>query len=254
MEKISLASYSFHKLLEEGMIDLFGYLEATKYHYGVGYADIWNGFLVSYEEEYLKKVRRALDERDLVLANLCCDWAHPWADNEDDLSKQNDMAQKCLKAAEILGAQSVRFDVGVREDDISEQQLEQVSKAFAQYAQRGYDHGYRVGPENHWGASRRLSVQQALYARVNHPGYGMLIHLGNWNLADGETLDGNNVLAAPMAVHTHVDYTQSPRAVELLPPMRAAGYQGVWGVEHHTEVDEYRKVALQLAQVRLAKC
>ena len=59
---------------------------------------------------------------------------------------------------------------------------------------------------------------------------------------------------APLGFHTHIDFDHSPRACEILPAMRAAGYPGVWGVEHHTEEDEYIKVALQLAQVRLAKC
>jgi len=144
--------------------------------------------------------------------------------------------------------------VGVREDTMDERKYDIVVAAFLKYAQRGHDHGYIVGPENHWGASRKLSVQQELFKRVAHPGYGMLLHLNNWNLQDGETLDGNDQAVAKMAVHTHVDFTVSPRSVTVLPALRVAGYEGAWGCEHHTEVDEYRKVALQLAQIRLAKC
>lgn len=43
--EISIASYSFHGLLRDGMIDVFGYLESSKYCYHVDAADIWNGFL-----------------------------------------------------------------------------------------------------------------------------------------------------------------------------------------------------------------
>ncbi|GHU75460.1 hypothetical protein AGMMS49992_19490 [Clostridia bacterium] len=63
-----------------------------------------------------------------------------------------------------------------------------------------------------------------------------------------------DLAAAKLAVHTHVDYNVSPRSCEVLPALRVAGYTGLWGLEHHTEVDEMRKVELQLAQIRLAKC
>jgi sugar phosphate isomerase/epimerase len=254
-EKISVASYSFHKLLSRGMIDIFGYLESTAHRYHVAYADIWNGFLTSYDDEYLAKVKEALDERGLVLGSLCCDGAHPWADKADDMARQNQLAANCLKAAEILGAKTVRFDVGVRDMDITEAQYDVVVKAFAAYAQRGYDHGYTVGPENHWGASRRLSVQRELITRINNPGYGMLLHLGNWYSEDESmSPDQYDRAAAPMAVHTHVDYNHSFMASELLPALRQAGYNGLWGVEHHTEGDEYAKVEVHLANVRLARC
>ena len=74
--RLSVLSYSFRGLLEQGKIDVFGYLEACKYRYNLSIADLWNGFLTSMEEGYLKKVREALDERELVLADLCADNVH----------------------------------------------------------------------------------------------------------------------------------------------------------------------------------
>ena len=76
--KVSVLSYSFRGLLAEGKMDVFGYLEACRYRYGLGAADIWNGFLMNTEDEYLRKVRDALDERELTLADLCVDKAHVW--------------------------------------------------------------------------------------------------------------------------------------------------------------------------------
>ena len=69
--KISIASYAFYGLLKEGVIDLFGYLESCRYRYQVRTADIWNGMLVSTEDDFLIQVKAALDERGLTLANLC---------------------------------------------------------------------------------------------------------------------------------------------------------------------------------------
>ena len=75
---IAIASYAFHGLLRDGMIDLFGYLESSKYRYDLDTADIWNGMLLSTDDDYLVKVRRGLDERGLTLVNLCVDGPHIW--------------------------------------------------------------------------------------------------------------------------------------------------------------------------------
>ena len=254
--QISIASYSFHKLLEDGMIDVFGYLESLRFRYGIPNADIWNGYIKEMNEDEIKKVRKALDDRGLTLANLCCDWAHPWSDDKIELEKQNQLALKMLRFAEILGAKTVRFDVGVQSDDITEAQFDYVAGKFSEYAKIGYNAGFVVGPENHWGASRRLSLQKRLYKEINSPGYGMLLHLGNWLLETGETADGNDRAAAPMAVYTHVAYELALRAEEVLPPLREAGYKGVFGVEHHKEINEYHGVSAQLGRVMYAvsKC
>ena len=79
--KLSILSYSFRGLLNSGMMDVFGYLETCKYRYRLDAADIWNGFLTSTDDGYLRKVRLALDERELVLADLCVDKAHVWDDD-----------------------------------------------------------------------------------------------------------------------------------------------------------------------------
>lgn len=48
--RISILSYSFRGLLEQGKMDVFGYLETCKYRYGLSAADIWTGFLKSTDE------------------------------------------------------------------------------------------------------------------------------------------------------------------------------------------------------------
>ena len=67
---ISVLSYSFRGLFSQGKMDVFGYLETCKYRYSLDAVDIWSGFLPSLDEDYLKKVRFAIDERNLVLADL----------------------------------------------------------------------------------------------------------------------------------------------------------------------------------------
>ena len=79
---ISISSYSFHGLLSEGRMDVFGFLESCKYRYGLSAVEIWNGTMGgNTDEDYLRKVRSALDERELTLACLCVDGPHVWVDD-----------------------------------------------------------------------------------------------------------------------------------------------------------------------------
>ena len=121
---ISVLSYSFRGLFGQSKMDVFGYLETCKYRYNLDAVDIWNGFLTSSDEDYLKKVRTAIDERNLVLADLCVDGAHIWEDDADMRERNYQNAILNLKSAEILGAKFVRFVGGGRDLSWSEEHLD----------------------------------------------------------------------------------------------------------------------------------
>jgi sugar phosphate isomerase/epimerase len=240
--KISVASYAFYGLLREGQIDLFGYLESCKYRYHLRTADIWNGMLLSTEDDYLAKVKAALDERELALANLCVDGAHIWEDDPDVRERHYQNALSSLHAAEVLGAKTIRIDAGVREDVFTDEQFDWIVKRFQEYAQRAYDNGYRVGPENHWGAEAIPENMKRICEAVDHPGFGVLLHFrGN---------EGDAVMA-PWAMHTHISWEITESCLEeSMVMLRDAGYDGYWGVEHHSGQNEYTEVAIQVARVR----
>ncbi len=243
---ISIASYSFHGLLREGKIDLFGYLESCKYRYHLQTADIWNGMLLSVEDEYLAKVKEALTERELTLVNLCVDGAHIWEDDPDERERNYHNALAYLHAAEVLGAKTVRIDAGVRADTFTDEQFDWIVKRYREYAQRALDNGYKVGPENHWGAEVVPENMKRLCEAVNHPAFGVLLHFrGN---------EGDRVMA-PWAMHTHISWTITENClVESMTMLRDAGYTGCWGVEHHSGQYEYSEVAIQVARVRDVLC
>jgi len=194
--KISVLSYSFRGLLGQGTMDVFGYLETCKYRYGLGAADIWNGFLASTEESYLKKVRDALDERELELADLCSDKTHIWEDDPDARKKNYENALAHLKAAEILGARFLRIDAGGQGDTWTNEQFDYIVKRYQEYAQWAHDHGFKVGAENHWGPEALWPNLQKLYRAVNHPAFGLSCHLGGWHGTDAEKAAADR-LAAP---------------------------------------------------------
>ena len=108
--KVSIASYAFHGLLEQKMMDVFGYLETCKYRYHVNAADIWNGFFPTLDDDFIKKVKLGLDERDMVLANLCVDGPHIWDDDPAVREKNYQNALTYLQVAKKLGARVIEAD------------------------------------------------------------------------------------------------------------------------------------------------
>ncbi|MFD1676762.1 sugar phosphate isomerase/epimerase family protein [Alicyclobacillus fodiniaquatilis] len=243
---ICIASYSFHGLLKEEKIDVFGYLESVKYRYHLNAADIWNGMLVSMEDDYLKKVRQALDERGLCLANLCVDGAHLWEPDAETREQNYRNALAHLHAAEVLGARTVRIDMGGRDTEMTEEQFEYTVKRYQEYTRRAQENGYMVGPENHWGASRVPTNIQKVYDAVDSPAFGILLHFENW---DVDAQNGDQI-CAPYAFHTHLAAWVEPRYEEKLNMLADAGYKGYLGVEHHSAQNEYVQVAWQLASLQ----
>ncbi len=245
--KISLASYAFHGLLAEGKMDVFGYLESCKYRYRVDAADIWNGMLPTTDPTFIAKVRQAMDEKDMVLANLCVDGAHLWDPDPAEREKLYQNALGHLRAGAQLGALTVRIDVGVREDAISDEAFDYIVMRYQEYARFAADHGFRVGPETHWGASLRLDNQLKLRDAVNHPAYGLLLHIGHWTAGDEAT---NDAAVVDFTMHTHVDARITRACLEeRMAILRDANYAGYWGVEHHSGKNEYAEVAWQMSEV-----
>lgn len=239
---ISIASYSFHGLLAEGKMDLFGYLESCKFRYHVQSADIWNGMFPSTDADFLKKVKDGLEERQLVLANLCVDGPHIWENDSAAREKNYKDALTYLHAAEFLGAKTIRIDAGGQGDTFTNEQFDLIVKRYKEYAQIAYDRGFKAGPENHWGPEAVPENMKRICEAVDHPGFGLLLHFhGN----------AGDALMAPWAMHTHISWDIAENHLEeSLKTLLTVGYKGYWGVEHHSAKDEYYMVSIQLAKVR----
>ncbi len=240
--KISIASYSFHGLLAEGKMDLFGYLETCRFRYHMLAADIWNGMIVSLEEDYLKKLKDGLEERQMELANLCVDGPHIWENDPAAREKNYQDALAYLRAADYLGAKTIRIDAGGQGDAFTDEQFDLIVKRFKEYAQFAYDHGFKVGPENHWGPEVVPETMKRICQAVDHPGFGMLLHFrGN----------AGDALMAPWAMHTHISWDIAQNHLESsIQALLDVNYPGYFSVEHHSAKDEYYMVATQLALIR----
>ncbi|HAK96167.1 MAG TPA: xylose isomerase [Planctomycetes bacterium] len=249
--KISVLSYSFRGLLGEGKMDIFGYLESCKYRYGLGAADLWSGFLASTAEDYLKKVKEGLEERGLELADIAVDAAHVWDDDPAVREKNRANALAHLNAARLLGARFVRVDAGGRGAEWTQEAFDHIVACYREYARYAQEHGFKVGAENHWGPEQAWANMQKLYRAVDHPAFGVSCHIGGWAGDDAEKARADRE-AAPWILHTHIAWniTSGPLLEEKLANLWNVGYGGYYSVEHHSAVNEYAEVAIQLERVR----
>lgn len=243
---VSLASYSFHGMLEEGKLDIFGYLELLHSRYRVANADIWSGFLPTLDEAFLKKVRDEMGRRELMLANLCVDGPHLWMDDAVEREGHHTLALQYIRAARLLGARTIRIDVGIQGDQMLEEAFDYVVGTYREYADICHNEGMRIGPENHWGASRIPANLKCIRDAVNHLGYGHLLHFQNF-ARDFE--DGYDAVI-PIAMHTHIAAETIPVAKGIIRRLAVFGYQGTYSVEHHSGELELERVEWQLGSLR----
>ncbi len=245
----AVMSYSFHGLRNLGVMDIFGYLETVRYRYGLFTADIWNGMLDSTEPDYIQKVKDAVDERGLTVVNFCCDRAHVWDNDPTTRAENEKRAWEYIRIGEVLGAKTIRIDVGIREEQASEEQVDYVVRKYQEYCDAAAKFGAKLGPENHWGASWDPELIETLFQRIDRPNFGLLLHLGNW-FGTEEEKDLCDRRFAPRAMHIHMNYEHCMDADRVLPPLKEAGYRGCWSIESHKATNEYNNVAFQLAQAR----
>jgi sugar phosphate isomerase/epimerase len=236
-------------------MDVFGYLESVRYRYGLQTADIWNGLLGDNPAQYLskdflRKVKQALAEREMVLVNYHVDGVHIWEDDPEARESNYRNALAHLEAAEYLGAKTVRIDTGGRDLEMTPEQFDTIVSRYQEYCRLGEAGGFRVGPETHWGPELSPDNMVRIAEAVDSPAYGILLHLGHWDVGDEAE---NDKRVAPWTMHTHVDARITATGLEeRMKGLLDAGYEGHWGVEHHTAQNEYREVAWQLASVQRA--
>ncbi len=249
---ISVLSYSFRGLLQAGEMDIFGYLEACRYRYGLQAADLWSGHFPTTDEEFIQKVKNALEERDLVLADMAVDGAHVWDEDPDVRQKNYERAKRFLEIAVTLGCKFVRIDAGSRNESWTNEEFDFIVKRYKEYAQFAYDHGFKVGIENHWGPEKMWPNLKAVYEAVDSPAFGVSCHFHGWGGTEEEKIAADRAVA-PWVCHTHIPWNiclDPAMLKEKLSNLWNVGYKGYYSVEHHSGKDELTEVAIQIALVR----
>ncbi|KIL40871.1 xylose isomerase [Gordoniibacillus kamchatkensis] len=257
--KLSIGGFSFFNSMNAGTMDLFGYLESVKYRYRLNAADLWNGQfgrdasnqIVLPDDDAVKKIRAALDERQLIVPNIAIDSAHLIDADPGMTDKLYQNALANMRVAEMLGAKTVRIDFcTAKTSEISERQFEYIVGKYRELCDRAAAGGYFVGPENHMGAALDPYLLKRIAEAVDHPNFGILLHLGRWN---PDQVHVGDKLVAPWVVHTHVDTKTAAAEENALASLKAlhqAGYDGYWAVEHNAKDNQYEEIEWMLAAVK----
>jgi hypothetical protein len=257
--KLSIGGFSFHNSMMAGTMDIFGYLESAKYRYHLNAVDLWNGLygrdaanaIVLPDEDMVKKIRTTLDEKQLIVPNIAIDSAH-LIDADPGMADQlyqNALAN--MRVSEMLDAKTVRVDFcTAKTTEIDEQQFEYIVKKYRELCGRAAEHGYFVGPENHMGAALDPYLLKRIAEAVDHPNFGILLHLRRWHPDQADIGDG---IVAPWVVHTHVDaktVAAEEAALRSINVLHQAGYDGYWAVEFNAKDNQYAEIEWMLAAVK----
>lgn len=264
---------------------MFHLIETIKCRYHLNAVDMWNPQLESITDEaYLKRVKAALDANDLIVNNYATDGANLW-DPDPEIRKRNvEFYRQNAKAAEILGAKSVKIDTGSHylrhfrfawdkdpkikernygtfaanpvEDDeywdqmiYTDEMIEYFQKVLKEYCDRAANMGYDIYIENHWATMCVASELKKVMDACAHPNLGVLAHLGRW--FKGDTLEAEK-LVAPYTRYVHVDLGMAEGGIfEHGKPYLDAGFDGYWGIEYASEGENsYACAEYQLAALK----
>jgi len=217
----------------------------------------------STDDDFVDKVHRALEERQLVIPNIAVDEGHLLASGKEDTAKLRATQDRYMQIAKKLGVGFVRFDTGPsmtndrkETDGWTDQEFDYLVKRYKELAQIAFDNGFRIGAENHWGPERCWTHMEKLIKAVDHPGFGICVHFGGWTSNSPETREADNdaadKAAAKYVCHTHFpwDTCESPKLPEKMALLRDAGYKGYYSAEHHSAQNEYNLTEVQISKIR----
>ncbi|KEQ22422.1 sugar phosphate isomerase/epimerase family protein [Paenibacillus tyrfis] len=255
--KLSIGGYSFHNSRVADIMDVFGYLETAKHRYRLNAVDLWNGFFCKQEngfpvlpdEGVIRKIREALDERELVVANICLDGTHLVDDDPSLQDRLNQNALLHLQASETLGAKTVRIDFCMgNKQDITEAEFEFIVNTYRTYCDRAAQLGYIVGPENHMGAALNPHLLKRIAEAVDHPNFGILLHMGRWTT----DIENGDAIVAPWVMHTHIDdkSINAGKVAGSIGSLIDAGYDGHWAIEYNAKGNQYAEIEWALSTVK----
>lgn len=238
-QAISLAAWSFSGSFFQGkwkLLELPGILHDKL---GITALEHVNQFFENPSLSYLAKLNKACADNGVKSTILMVDGEGGTASPDPAERKRAAIAhRKWFDIGYELGCYAVRCNVygGPAANWQADKDL--VSRA-AETMHAILDYGKASGldliVENHGGASSDPEVLVPLVKKVNHPKFGLLCDLGNWNKGDDRYANSKKIL--PYAKGLSVKGTWGPQldptfdAEKLVKLALDHGYSGWWGLE-----------------------
>jgi len=252
--RIGICSYSFHRLLAAGQMDIFRYITTCK-ELGCTQLDPWNAhlsdlkdgaealhagknpgksqYLSAVDENYVERVRAAADETKLQFGTMVVDGAHIYEPTAEAREANRQRAYRWISVGATLGMKQIRIDAGGPEEmpgDI----FQIIVDGYRDLIDRAGSKGIEILIENHWGPSIVPENIERLMAAI--PGLGLLLDTRSWK--PGRRDEGCK-RCARFAKATHIKTINWDTAGNepnediggAVTALKGAGYQGTWGIE-----------------------
>ncbi len=251
----SLCSYSVHRTVSAGKMDVFGYIDLCK-EAGFTQLDPWMRHLDEglKDQEFLVEVKAAGQRVGLPFGCIAVDGAHIYEPTAEGRAANRQLAYRWLQIANFLGATQVRIDAGGRNNETLEEIFDTVVDGYRDVIAHAQALDVEVIIENHWGPTQHPDNLYKLLDAV--PDLGLLFDSYNWPAGTHEQAWQQYPRYASLTHFKTFSFDENgndpeqdiPRVIGLL---KAAGYQGCWGIESCPyDGDEVGAAIKSLALVR----
>ena len=235
---ISLAAWSFSGSFFQGrwkLLDLPGILREKL---GIQALEHVNQFFENPTLSYLQKLKKACGDNGVRSTILMVDSEGSTASPDAAERRQAAIAhRKWIDVAQYLGCRSVRINMYGGAQDWKQDRDLVKRAAETIHLLLDYSRGSNLNilVENHGQASSDPEVLTALVKEVNHPNFGLLCDLGNWNKGEDRYAAVKKIL--PLARGLSVKGTWGANldpafdAEKLVKTALEGSYAGWWGLE-----------------------
>jgi L-ribulose-5-phosphate 3-epimerase len=264
-QAVSLAAWSFSGSFFQGKWKLVELPTILRERLNISALEHVNQFFENPTLQYLQRLKKACNDNGVRSTILMVDnEGNTAAVDRAERMQSAVQHRKWIDIAQYLGCHSVRINVRggaadwKKDPELVDRAAETIH-SMLDYA-KGTEQNIIV--ENHGGASSDPDVLVALVKKVNHPKFGLLCDLGNWNKGDDRYAAVRKTL--PYAKGLSVKGTWGPDAdpafdaEKLVRTALEGGYVGWWGIEvtpreHGTKLGPDEQFAKEVDTVLGAK-
>lgn len=260
--KTSSSSWSYHRTIAAGQMDMFGFIEECA-HLGMDGVELLCEHFASTDTDYLRKLKHACTSRYLSIAMVS---AGGHLTVPDDAQREADVAEICrwIEVAAVLGAPRLRFFCGSGDELASggEELYGKVMGAVKQIVAMAGEKGIVAALENHGGtnADQLLRFRQD----IDSAWFAFTVDTGNFppTSAVGPGTYSSIERAAPYASIVHAKFFNVLKDgrdrdfdwERIHAILKGAGFRGFLSVEYEgedsDEIAVLRRIAPYLRTLR----
>lgn len=237
-QAISLAAWSFSGSFFQGKWKLLELPGVLRNRLQIDALEHVNQFFENPTLSYLAKLKKACSDNGVRSTILMVDSEGSTASPDKAERELSVVAhRKWVDVAHYLGCISVRCNVygGAQDWKADAGLVDRAAESMHGILRYMEGSGLNLIVENHGGASSDPDVLLALVKKVNHPKFGLLCDLGNWNKGDDRYANSRKILpyARGLSVKGTWGENLDPAfdAAKLVQLAADGGYVGHWGLE-----------------------